>query len=90
MGYTVEVKTAISLPDDLFRTAERAAKRLGLSRSELYRRALGAFLKQHDATLVTAALDETYAEEAYAGGEERGLDPALGAMQAASLPREPW
>ena len=31
-----EVKTAVSIPDDLFQAAEAAAKRLGISRRALY------------------------------------------------------
>ena len=38
------MKTAISLPDATFRRADLAARRLGLSRSELYVRALEAYL----------------------------------------------
>lgn len=34
-----DVKTAISLPDETFRRMDRAAKRLGVSRSELFARA---------------------------------------------------
>ena len=41
------MKTAISLPDDLFQAVERLAKRLGVSRSELYRRAVRFFLRDH-------------------------------------------
>jgi hypothetical protein len=80
------MKTAISIPDDLYRAAERAAKRLGLSRSELYRRALGAFLDRHSDKLVTQALDEVYVEGSGVGR----LDPALGRMQSASFPDDEW
>ena len=38
------MKTAISLPDDLFFEAEEYAKSLGVSRSELYANALRAFI----------------------------------------------
>jgi len=38
------MKTAISIPDEVFQEAEQAAKRLGLSRSELFTRAVRAFL----------------------------------------------
>ncbi len=80
------MKTAISIPDDLYRAAERAAKRLGLSRSELYRRAIGAFLEHHNDKLVTEALNEVYADPSLSG-----VDPALGRLQANSLPaREDW
>lgn len=47
------MKTAISLPDDTFRRVDRAAKRLGVSRSEFFARAaenwLGA-LEDDDTT----------------------------------------
>lgn len=88
------MKTAISLPDELFNSAERAAGRLGLSRSELYRRALQAFLREHDDKLITDALNEVYGdiEGDIEGG--RQLDPALSQMQSLSLgknpPKEDW
>ncbi len=80
------MKTAISIPDDLYRAAERAAKRLGLSRSELYRRALGVFLDRNADKLVTEALDEVYGEGSAAGA----IDPVLRRMQSASLPTDEW
>ena len=41
------MKTAISLPDALFRAGDALAKRMKLSRSELYARALAEFLAKH-------------------------------------------
>jgi metal-responsive CopG/Arc/MetJ family transcriptional regulator len=79
------VKTAISISDDLFQTTERAAKRLGLSRSEVYQRAVAAFLERQRDTLVTDALNQIYRSE-----EPRALDPVLERMQRASLPRGDW
>jgi metal-responsive CopG/Arc/MetJ family transcriptional regulator len=38
------MKTVISIPDDVFRQAEHAAKRLGMTRSELFTRAVRDFL----------------------------------------------
>lgn len=80
------MKTAISLPDELFVAADRAARRLGLTRSELFRKALVAFLERHDDRLVTQALDRIYAEHADASE----LDPELGRMQALSIPADEW
>ena len=51
------MKTAISLPDDLFATADAYAERSQLSRSELYARALREYLGRHDQDRVTAQLD---------------------------------
>lgn len=52
------MKTAISVPDDVFDRAERAAKRLHLSRSELYSRALAEYLDRHTPDELTARIDE--------------------------------
>jgi hypothetical protein len=79
------MKTAISLPDELFAAADQAAKRLGLSRSQFYQRAVSSFLERHREGLVTEALNEVYGAEA-----PDPLDPVLTAMQRASLKREPW
>ena len=51
------MKTAISLPDELFRQAERFARHLKKSRSELYRDALREYLARHAPDEVTAAMD---------------------------------
>jgi predicted transcriptional regulator len=80
------VKTAISLPDRLFEAAERLARRLGISRSELYQRAIRAFLEEHDHHAVTAALDDVYGAEPAAGR----LDGAFERLQRSSLPQDDW
>lgn len=39
------MKTAISIPDEVFAEAERVARRLGMSRSELFTKAVQAYLQ---------------------------------------------
>ena len=56
-GYTLGMKIAISVPDEVFARAERLAKRLQVSRSELYSRALREYLARHSPDEVTQALD---------------------------------
>ena len=56
------MKTAISLPDDLFASADEFAERAELSRSELYARALREYLERHDHDRITAQLDALAAE----------------------------
>ena len=51
------MKTAVSIPDDVFEEAERLAGRLQTSRSRLYARALAEFLARHGDDRVTAAMD---------------------------------
>lgn len=42
------VKTAISVPDDIYELASRRARELGMSRSELFSRAAGSYLDALD------------------------------------------
>jgi predicted transcriptional regulator len=52
------MKTAVSIPDDLFAQADRLADRLGKSRSEVYREALADYVARREPGAVTRALDE--------------------------------
>jgi predicted transcriptional regulator len=56
-GYTPGMKTAVSLPDEVFTSAERLAKRLKISRSQLYGRAIDEYVARHAPDVVTEALD---------------------------------
>ena len=78
------MKTAISIPDEVFKAAERAAKRLGISRSELYSTAVRDYVEHHKARNITAELDEIYAIE------DSNLDENLQILQASTLEREHW
>jgi predicted DNA-binding protein len=55
------VKTAISLSDETFRRVDRAAKRLGLSRSELFARAAENWLDDLEDDGVTEAINRAIA-----------------------------
>ena len=57
------MKTAISLPDDLFESADALAGRLGVSRSELYATALAEYVAKHRTARVTERLNAVYAAE---------------------------
>ncbi|MEO1388899.1 MAG: hypothetical protein AAFV85_16300 [Cyanobacteria bacterium J06634_6] len=78
------MKIAISLPDSIFYEAETVAKALGLSRSELYSKALKAYLQNYSDKQTTDRYNEIYAEE------DSTLDPVLEQLQFLSLPREDW
>ena len=56
-GYTNGMKTAVSLPDELFHAAERHARRSSKSRSRLYSDAIAEYLARHAPDEVTAAMD---------------------------------
>lgn len=80
------MKTAISIPDHLFQAAEQLAAKMGLSRSELYRRAVTRYLESQSEFVVREALDRVYGED---DGLSR-LDTAIEYLQNVSLPEEEW
>lgn len=57
-GYTQEMKTAISLPDDTFEQATRQAAELGISRSEFFARAARRYLDELAEWSLTQQIDE--------------------------------
>lgn len=59
----------MTLPEDLYARAEHAARRLRVTRSALYTKALREYLDRHEQQqdVVTAQLDEVYAEPAAVG-----------------------
>ncbi|HXO28127.1 MAG TPA: hypothetical protein VOA80_12330 [Thermoanaerobaculia bacterium] len=56
------MKTAISIPEEVFRNAEALARHLGVSRSQLYSRAIGEYVSRHAPDRVTEALDRICGE----------------------------
>lgn len=78
------MKTAISIPDDIFQSAEQLARRLGVSRSELYVQALKSYLQEHHEEGVTEALNTLYEDI------RTQLDPVLQRVQTRSLPQDEW
>lgn len=71
------MKTAVSLPDEVFTSAESLAKRLKLTRSELYSRALAEFLARHSPDEITDSWNSVVAEI--------GQDDAVNAGAARAL-----
>ncbi len=83
-GHTKAVKTAVSLPDELFRLAEAAARRLRLSRSELYAKAIAEYLKRQQDSSITERLNELYARC------PAKLEAGLHRAQLKSLEKDDW
>lgn len=79
------MKTAVSIPDEIFESAEGLARRLGMTRGELYAKALREYLREHRGEEITERLDEVYG-----GEEEGGLDPLVARSQEGSLPADEW
>ena len=79
-GYTPGMKTAVSLPDQVFQAAERHAKRAHKSRSQLYAEALAEYLTRHSPDEVTEAMNRVLED---LGGDSAPM-PSLRARDAGS------
>lgn len=69
------MKTAISIPDAIFRKAEAFANQRGMSRSQLFTAAVVAFVAEHGKDGITALLDRVYTTES------SGVDDDLASAQ---------
>jgi antitoxin MazE6 len=78
------MKTAVSIPDDIFEKAERLARRMKKSRSQLFSHALMEYVARHAPDHVTEAMDEVCAE---IGSEP---DPFVSAASRKILERSEW
>ena len=76
------MKTDISIPNPVFKSAQRLAKKLGISLSELYTAALSEYLTTHEN--VTEALNQVYEVES------SEMEPELVQIQMASVDEENW
>lgn len=73
------MKIAVSIPEELFKSAESLGKRLGVSRSRLYATALAEFLAKHQGRKTTERLNRVYS------AEDSQLDEPVRRLQARSL-----
>jgi metal-responsive CopG/Arc/MetJ family transcriptional regulator len=78
------MKTAVSIPDEVFEEADRLAKELKTSRSDLYSRALKEFLARHAPDAVTDAMNRVVADV----GETS--DPFVSRAARLALKRTEW
>jgi metal-responsive CopG/Arc/MetJ family transcriptional regulator len=70
------MKAAVSIPDDVFQEADRLARELKTSRSQLYSRALKEFLARHAPDQVTDAMDRVCDELGGVTSDEFGRHAA--------------
>jgi len=78
------MKTAVSIPDEIFERAEHLAKRAGRSRSDLYSTALKEYIERHAPEDVTDAMNRV----CDAIGQES--DPFVTAVSRRVLERSEW
>jgi metal-responsive CopG/Arc/MetJ family transcriptional regulator len=78
------MKIGISIPEQVFEAAEQLARRSGISRSELYSKAVSEYVKGHRNMSVTETLNRVYSKE------KSSLDPTSQNLQFKSLPKDEW
>lgn len=78
------MKTAISIPDNIYNSAEKLATRLGKSRSQLYTQALSSYISGHRSEGITTKLNEVY------NNNDSKTDTILTKLQFKSLSKEEW
>jgi metal-responsive CopG/Arc/MetJ family transcriptional regulator len=78
------MEMTISIPRDMFQRADEMARKLGLTRDELYTQALKRFLENYSDDEITRQLNEVYE------CEDSSLDPVVMRMQLTALDQEKW
>ncbi len=79
------MKTAISIPDNIFEAAESMAHHLKISRSELFATAISEYMKSNKSKNITASLNEVYSSD------NSNVDEQLASMQRSSIDdQENW
>ena len=79
------MKIVISVPNDTFEGGEHLARQLGISRSQLYSRAMKSYLGARGAELVTARLNAVYGV-----GPQGKIEPVLQQVQLKHFAAEAW
>jgi predicted transcriptional regulator len=77
------MKTAVSIPDDVYVRADRLARKTKRSRSRLFSDALGEYLARHEGDEITQAMDATVAEVGQ-------IDPFVNGAASRILERTDW
>ena len=82
--YLCAMKTAISVPDEVFARVDRFARRNKISRSAVFAAAAEEYVQNHQRKGVTERLNELYSKES------SSLDPVLSKLQSKSLSSGTW
>ena len=82
-GYTDGMKTAISVPDEVFRQVDAKAAELGVSRSEFFTRAASKYLEELESQSLTNQINEVL--ELAGDDDSNAVAAAYGRMRIAEL-----
>ena len=83
-GYTLGMKTAVSIPNELFDMAERLARHTRKSRSRLFSDALREYVARRSPDKITEAMDQAMTEIG------NSTDPFVAAASRRRLEQSEW
>jgi hypothetical protein len=86
-GYTHIVKTAISVPDEIFEQATGQAAELGISRSEFFARAARRYLDELATRSLTSQIDQALLA---AGDDDSGAAAAAAGRRLLAAGDDDW
>lgn len=78
------MKTAISVPDDVFELSERLAKKLKVSRSKIFAMGVKKLAEEHDEEELIANINKVCEKV------DTSVDPILFKLAMMSVPKEEW
>jgi metal-responsive CopG/Arc/MetJ family transcriptional regulator len=78
------MKTAVTIPDNIIKRADKLAKRRKISRSKLFTEAIESYLDEYDEEEITRRINEVCDKV------DTSVDPVLLRMAALSLPKDEW
>ena len=78
------MKTAISVPNDVFELSERLAKKLKVSRSQIFAMGVKKLGEEYDEEDIIARINAVCEEV------DTSLDPFWKEMQSRTLPKDKW
>jgi hypothetical protein len=78
------MKTAISVPNDVFELSERLAKKLKVSRSKIFAMGVKKLGEEYDEDDIIARINAVCEEV------DTSLDPFWKEMQSRTLPKDKW
>jgi hypothetical protein len=78
------MKTAISVPDDVFELSEKLAKKLKVSRSQIFAMGVKKLAEEYNEEELIANINKVCEKV------DTSVDPVLFKMAMMSLPREEW
>lgn len=77
-------KTAISVPNDVFELSEKLAKKLKVSRSQIFAMGVKKLGEEYDEEDIIASINKVCEEV------DTSVDPVLFKMAMLSLPKDEW